>query len=101
MIDLAFLQGYPKPTLALLYQDGKEAHHLRTYEVYTKEKELGDGPWSEKAVGLRASKLVPISSGGVLVLGEQFVAYHSGAEFKSCTIPFCVRAPWLPPRSYA
>ena len=33
VIDLVFLQGVPKPTLALLYQDNKEARHLKTYEA--------------------------------------------------------------------
>ena len=43
--DVAFLHGYPKPTLALLYEDTKELKHLKTYEVLLKEKDFGDGPW--------------------------------------------------------
>ena len=45
MHDVAFLHGYPKPTLALLYEDTKELKHLKTYEVLLKEKDFGDGPW--------------------------------------------------------
>ena len=92
MIDMAFLQSYSQPTLALLYQDGKEARHLKTYELRLNVKELGDSPWPDKVVGPRANMLVPTGAGGVLVLGEQSVAYHSCAEFKSCAIPFCVRS---------
>ena len=33
VVDIVFLHGLPKPTLALLYEDNKEARHLKTYEV--------------------------------------------------------------------
>lgn len=38
VIDIKFLEGCTKPTVAVLYQDTKDARHIRTYEVITKEK---------------------------------------------------------------
>ena len=38
VIDLRFLHGCAKPTLALLHQDPKHARHLRTYVVDLKAK---------------------------------------------------------------
>ena len=38
VLDLKFLHGCAKPTLALLHQDPKNARHLRTYVVDLKAK---------------------------------------------------------------
>ncbi len=94
VIDVKFLHNYQKPTLALLYQDNKEARHLKTYEVLFKEKNFGDGPWSQTNVEAGASMLISVPLGqGVLVLGEHTITYHSGPEFKSIPINFaCFKA---------
>ena len=44
VIDLVFVHGLPKPTIALLYQDSKEGRHLKTYEVDVRGKDFNDGP---------------------------------------------------------
>ena len=38
VLDMRFLEGMLKPTLVVLYQDSKEARHIKTYEVNLKEK---------------------------------------------------------------
>ena len=38
VLDMRFLEGTLKPTLVVLYQDSKEARHIKTYEVNLKEK---------------------------------------------------------------
>ena len=38
VIDIQFLYGTAKPTVALLYQDTKDARHIKTYELAVKEK---------------------------------------------------------------
>lgn len=38
VIDMVFLKGCAKPTIAVLYQDNKDARHIKTYEVVIKEK---------------------------------------------------------------
>ena len=70
---MVFLHGPPKPTLAVLYQDAKEARHLKTYEVLLREKDFGDGPWAVTSVEAGASILIAVKSGGVLILGEQSI----------------------------
>ena len=49
VIDIAFLHRYPKPTLAVLYQDTKEARHLKTYELSLRDKDFHEGPWAQAA----------------------------------------------------
>ena len=38
VLDMSFLEGTQKPTLVVLYQDSKEARHIKTYEVNLKDK---------------------------------------------------------------
>jgi DNA damage-binding protein 1 len=38
VIDITFLYGCPRPTIALLYQDSKGQRHMKTYEVLLKDK---------------------------------------------------------------
>jgi len=94
VIDVKFLHNYQKPTLALLYQDNKDARHLKTYEVLLREKTFADGPWSQTNVEAGASMLISVPLGqGVLVLGEHTITYHSGPDFKSIPINFaCFKA---------
>ena len=38
VLDMKFLEATLKPTLVVLYQDSKEARHIKTYEVNLKDK---------------------------------------------------------------
>jgi Mono-functional DNA-alkylating methyl methanesulfonate N-term len=38
VIDIQFLYGTAKPTFALLYEDTKQARHIKTYELLVKDK---------------------------------------------------------------
>ena len=38
VLDMKFLEATLKPTLVVLYQDSKEARHVKTYEVNLKDK---------------------------------------------------------------
>jgi DNA damage-binding protein 1 len=75
VLDMAFLREAPsaRPTLALLYQDAKDARHLKTYEVLVKERDFGDGPWGSVAVEAGAAFLIAVDTGGVLIVGEQSI----------------------------
>ena len=33
VLDMVFLAGCTKPTLCVLYQDAKDARHVRTYQI--------------------------------------------------------------------
>ena len=90
VLDMVFLHGLPKPSLAMLYEDSKEGRHLKTYEVLLREKDLSDGPWPQVNVEAGATMLVAIKSGGVLVIGETSITYLSGSDFKAIAVPFMV-----------
>ncbi len=49
VIDMRFLEGCGRPTVAVLYEDAKHARHIKTYEVSVKDKvrlRLNPGPWT-------------------------------------------------------
>ena len=90
VLDMVFLHGPTKPTLALLFEDNKEGRHVKTYEVQLKDKDLSDGPWAPASVEAGASMLIAVRTGGVLVVGETSLTYLSGADFRSIAMPFCI-----------
>jgi len=59
-LDITYLHGCVKPTVAVLYQDTKELRHVKTYELLLKEKEFGEGPWALPNVESGASKLISV-----------------------------------------
>lgn len=83
VIDIKFLHGYSKPTICVLYEDGKAARHVKTYYILVKEKDFAEGPWSQSNVEAGASLLVPVPApcGGVLIVSNQTIVYHNGASF--------------------
>ncbi|KJE89467.1 UV-damaged DNA binding protein, variant [Capsaspora owczarzaki ATCC 30864] len=85
VFDIKFLRGYDRPTILVLYQDTKETRHVKTYQVLLKEKEFAEGPWAQNNVEGGASLLIPVLMplGGVLIVGEQTITYHSGSAFRS------------------
>lgn len=87
VLDIKFLVGFAKPTIAVLYQDQRSARHIKTYTVNVRDKEFIAGPWSQFNVEHNASELIPVPEpfGGVLILGHQTICYHSGKTFT--TIP--------------
>lgn len=87
VLDIQFLSGCSKATIAVLYQDQRYARHIKTYSINTRDKEFGPGPWAQCNVEHNASELIPVPApyGGVLILGHQTICYHSGTAF--ITIP--------------
>eukprot|EP00894_Picocystis_sp_ML_P001100 jgi/Pico_ML_1/51617/g2612.t1 len=77
VIDIVFLHGCEKPTIAVLYQDTKLCRHLKTYKVLLREKEFVEGPWERNNLDEGAGILIPVPAplGGALVVGEQKILY--------------------------
>ena len=75
--DIKFLHGCPRPTICVLYEDTKEARHVKTYEVDVKEKCLVDGPWAQNDLEGGSSLIIPVASplGGAIVVGESVIVY--------------------------
>lgn len=77
VLDLKFLHCTQRPTIAVLYQDQKEARHVKTYEIIEKDKDFGEGPWQASNVDGGSSLIIPVPApyGGAIVIGEQTVVY--------------------------
>ncbi|KAD7117821.1 hypothetical protein E3N88_05089 [Mikania micrantha] len=88
VLDIKFLYGCPKPTIAVLYQDNKDARHVKTYEVSLKDKDFVEGPWSQNNLDNGADLLIPVPPPfcGVLIIGEETIVYCSASAFKAIPI---------------
>ncbi|KAL3687828.1 hypothetical protein R1sor_014137 [Riccia sorocarpa] len=88
VLDIKFLYGCSKPTIAVLYQDNKDARHVKTYEVQLKEKDFGEGPWLQNNLDNGAGLLIPVPLplGGAIIIGEQTIVYYNGSVFKAIPI---------------
>ncbi|KAH7836469.1 hypothetical protein Vadar_001704 [Vaccinium darrowii] len=95
VLDIKFLYGCPRPTIVVLYQDNKDARHVKTYEVALKDKDFLEGPWSQNNLDNGADLLIPVPPPlcGVLIIGEETIVYCSASAFKAIPIrPSITRA---------
>ncbi|KAK9936890.1 hypothetical protein M0R45_013712 [Rubus argutus] len=95
VLDIKFLYGCSKPTIVVLYQDNKDARHVKTYEVALKDKDFVEGPWSQNNLDNGAELLIPVPPPlcGVLIIGEETIVYCSANAFKAIPIrPSITRA---------
>ncbi|KOM28694.1 hypothetical protein LR48_Vigan564s000400 [Vigna angularis] len=88
VLDIKFLYGCSKPTIVVLYQDNKDARHVKTYEVALKDKDFVEGPWSQNNLDNGADLLIPVPPPlcGVLIIGEETIVYCSANAFKAIPI---------------
>ncbi|GAM28062.1 hypothetical protein SAMD00019534_112380 [Acytostelium subglobosum LB1] len=79
VIDMVFLHNCPKPTIAILSKDTRDARHLSTYivDLQQQNKELIDGPWTQDSVDDSSNMLIALPNGGLLVVGEVLITYMS------------------------
>ncbi|KAB1222712.1 DNA damage-binding protein 1 [Morella rubra] len=95
VLDIKFLYGCSKPTIVVLYQDNKDARHVKTYEVALKDKDFVEGPWSQNNLDNGADLLIPVPPPlcGVIIIGEETIVYCSANAFKAIPIrPSITRA---------
>ena len=85
VLDVKFLCATAKPTIAVLYQDTKEARHIKTYEVSLKDKDFTEGPWCQNDVEGGSSLIIPVPAplGGAIVVGEKVIVYLNGQQAES------------------
>jgi DNA damage-binding protein 1 len=60
VIDIKFLYGTAQPTIVVLYQDTKEARHVKTYQISLSQKEFSEGPWNLPNVEGGASMIITL-----------------------------------------
>ncbi|KAL2930575.1 DNA damage-binding protein 1a [Bienertia sinuspersici] len=95
VLDIKFLYGCTRPTIVVLYQDNKDARHVKTYEVSLKDKDFIEGPWSQNNLDNGADLLIPVPPPlcGVIIVGEETIVYCSATAFKAIPIrPSITRA---------
>ncbi|KAL9270792.1 DNA damage-binding protein 1-like protein [Drosera capensis] len=95
VLDIKFLYGCSRPTVVVLYQDNKDARHVKTYEISLKDKDFVEGPWSQNNLDNGADLLIPVPPPlcGVIIVGEETIVYCSATAFKAIPIrPSITRA---------
>ncbi|GJP48061.1 hypothetical protein CLOM_g7334 [Closterium sp. NIES-68] len=92
VIDIKFLYGCERPTIAVLYQDNKDARHVKTYEVQVRDKDFSDGPWLQSNLDGGAALIIPVPApmGGAIIVGEQSIVYHNGGNVKALPMRPCL-----------
>lgn len=82
VLDLVFLNGCKRPTLAILYRDEDDGAHVRTYEVFLAEQDLSAEPWSRSNLDGPVWRLIPMPApyGGVIMIAEQWISYTNGSD---------------------
>jgi len=96
VIDIKVFRGAAKPTIVVLYQDTKEARHVKTYEISLEDRDFKEGPWQLANVEGGASTLItlPKPIGGTIILGEQSIVYHDGTTFRSLSMKTTLIKAW-------
>ncbi len=81
VIDLKFLYGCSKPTIAILYE-GNKGRWVQTHVVNSRGRELLSGPWERISVESDANTLIPVPEPlcGVMVIGKRSIAYCKGGN---------------------
>lgn len=88
VVSIEFLHGYDKPVIALVHEDTKSNRHLKTYELLLQEKEIKEGPFSQDFLETGVSLIIPVPKPwcGLILVGEQTIAYHNGREIQTVAI---------------
>lgn len=86
VLDIKFLYRCENPTVAVLYQDNKDARHVKTYEIELEDKKFVEGSWSQNNLDNSARLLIPVPLGGVIIVGEDTIVYCSSTTIKSLSI---------------
>jgi len=88
IFDIQFLHDCTNPTIAILHED-THGRHVTTKELSLKDKEFVKVPWKQDNVEKLADMLiaVPEPLGGVLIIGNESITYHSGSNFHTFAPP--------------
>lgn len=80
-LDLKFIYGCSRPTICILHEEHRKGRHITTFTLDLRDRELIQGPWSQKYVDQTAKFLIPVPSptNGVIVVGENLISYVSGS----------------------
>ncbi|KAJ1679244.1 hypothetical protein EV182_002445, partial [Spiromyces aspiralis] len=82
VLDMAFLHGCGKPTIAILHEDNAMIRSVQVYEAHTIINDKLAGVWAQGNVGPTASHILALPRGGALVLGQGFITFIDGDRSK-------------------
>lgn len=79
MHDVEFLHGCANPTIILIHQD-LNGRHVKTREIFLKDKEFIKIPWRQDNVETESSMVIPVPSPlcGAIIIGQEHILYHDG-----------------------
>jgi len=80
LLDMGFLHAATRPTLVILHEDDVGGKHLKTFCVDTRERDLTGGPWGSSSIDINSHSVVPVSTGGALVMSQSIIAYYGGTD---------------------
>ncbi|KAJ1916461.1 DNA damage-binding protein 1a [Mycoemilia scoparia] len=76
VIDIKFLYGCEKPTLAILYEDSSMVRNIQVYQAHLVTDQELKGIWDYSNVDPTASQLAPLPNGcGVIVLAQDSITF--------------------------
>ena len=96
VLDVVFLHGHARPTLALLHVDHRQKRHVRTVVLDVREREARPGPVSLSSLDHSPARLIPCEDGGLLVVGEESVVWYSreGKPLSHVLLTPCTPTSW-------
>lgn len=96
ILDIKYLHGCMRPSIAVLYQDHKESRHVKSYEINLESQEFMEGPVSINNVESGASLIIALPKPfcGILVIGEQSIVYKNGENVKAIPMKLTIMSTW-------
>lgn len=96
ILDIKYLHGCVRPSIAVLYQDHKESRHVKSYEINLESQEFMEGPISINNVESGASMIITLPKPfcGIIVIGEQSIVYKNGDNVKSIPMKITIMSTW-------
>jgi DNA damage-binding protein 1 len=90
VLDIVFLHGCKKPTIALLSRDAENCVHVKTFAISVADQDMAAGNWSHHDLDASSVRMIamPAPYCGVVVVADQSISYVSGAHGeKSVSVP--------------
>lgn len=77
ILDICFLEGHRHPAIAILFQDPGELRHVKVYHLSIEDEDVSMA-WEHHEIDDLARKIIPVPGGGLIVLGDESVAFYDG-----------------------
>lgn len=96
ILDMKFLNGCDKKTLAIIFRDKLDKINYKTYLISQNQKEIEEGPFNLQDIDKDSSFLIPMPSKGVLIISTESIIYFDGEITKKLEIKLNRFSSWCP-----